>query len=606
MTRLRTSSIQFGAGLVLLVMASALAEENNPSAVAIDPIVGEQVRQAIAGLDSEKFSARDDSAQRLQRLAENPDLGVYLVSEFQRVMLLPDTSFEVRAQLERLLKQLPPGLAAADTKPSLAELGAVLDRTNSDSSAVRDSAQRRLSLMLRQAQLTGPMMLELKARLADPQLNTQTRRTLEPLLDQAREAWLLADPASVPLPPVSAEQMARWIDDFLLPEADDAGDRLRAATAQRELLDLMARDDARPVLLELLAQRIEAAQESSVRARLQEISDFSKPAMVAEVWKNHQHLAVQHLIVGVPQIPESPLPAPRATHFDRIDEQTAHCVSGSNLTPGDYPVGVAIPHPDPNQDFIYYLINLPTPRRHLAYEYRLKRDEGWRMREISRRTTQDFLTQARVLSESQVLMLAGLDPTIVSRFAGAYFQAVPDSRLVTSTAELAGQLSIHSAICYMLSQIGTHEAVPALEQLARSGALGKPNLESPYQIAWIAALAIAARDPWPQVDAWLAGLIDDETPLVSNLDPAPELGATAAGMLLDRQGVSTRPFGLELVGQPVGERFRFAPYRFLSAKDHEDVRRWWNKQKDALGKKPPATLGQQDGSGIGPSARSRR
>src|SRR5262249_40906698 len=102
----------------------------------------------------------------------------------------------------------------------------------------------------------------------------------------------------------------------------------------------------------------------------------------------------------------------------------------------------------------------------------------------------------------------------------------------------------------------------------------------PFQIAWIAALAIATRDPLPQMDAWLASLVDDNTPLVSNVDPSPELGASAAALLLSRRGVSTRAFGLELVAQPIADRFRFAPFRFLSAKDHEEVRRWWDKQKE--------------------------
>ena len=36
------------------------------------------------------------------------------------------------------------------------------------------------------------------------------RRVADLLLDQAREAWLLADPASVPLPAVPDEPAIRW------------------------------------------------------------------------------------------------------------------------------------------------------------------------------------------------------------------------------------------------------------------------------------------------------------------------------------------------------------------------------------------------------------
>jgi hypothetical protein len=590
-----------GLALAITALGIVRAEESSAPAEGIDPAVREQVRQAIGGLDDEEFTARDEAAGRLQQLVENPALGPFLASQFGRVLLAPNTSFEVRARLEHLLKQLPQVPAASDSKPSLDELGAVLDRLNSDSSVARDSAQRRLNWMLRQTDLIGPVLLELKHRLADSQSDAHTRRTLEPLLDQAREAWLLADPASVPLPPVRPDQIAHWIDTFLQPEDGEAGDRIRHATAERELFDLLARDDSRPQLLQALSHRIAATDDTAVHSRLQPFIDYARPAMVAEVWKNYQHVTVQHLIVGVPQVPENAL---RATHFDRIDDHTAHCVSGNSLSEGDYPVGVAIPDPEPNRDCMFHLINAPTPRRHLAYEYQLKRDDGKRLQEISRRTLDDILEQQAVLTESQVLMLGSLDPSTVSRFVGPYFQAVSDHRLLTTNNDLAGQLTINGGICYMLTQIGTHEAVSALEQLARSGQLGKPGPDNSYQIAWIAALAIAQRDPWPGADDWLAGLIDDSTPLVTNVDPSPQLGATAAALLLDRQAVSTRPFGLEPAGQTVVERFRFSPYRFLSAKDHEDVRRWWQKQKQTHGKKPAPAVGRQlDGPDPGPPVR---
>jgi hypothetical protein len=132
----------------------------------------------------------------------------------------------------------------------------------------------------------------------------------------------------------------------------------------------------------------------------------------------------------------------------------------------------------------------------------------------------------------------------------------------------------------MLMRVGTHEAVAALEQLARGGRLGKLSLESPYNIPWIAALAIAHRDAWPQVDAWLAGLIDQETPLAVGIEPVPQLGATAAALLLDRHEVSTRSFGLEPIPEAAAiGQMRFVGYRFASEKDRQDVVRWWDKQR---------------------------
>ena len=32
----------------------------------------------------------------------------------------------------------------------------------------------------------------------------------------------------------------------------------------------------------------------------------------------------------------------------------------------------------------------------------------------------------------------------------------------------------------------------------------RPSSLGPYELPWLAALSIAARDPWPEADAWLA------------------------------------------------------------------------------------------------------
>ena len=78
--------------------------------------------------------------------------------------------------------------------------------------------------------------------------------------------------------------------------------------------------------------------------------------MVAEYWQAGRHTGVQHLLIGIPN--HSPN-AQRASHFDRIDESTAHCVSGNALSPGDYPVDVFLGHPR-QEDAQFHLVNLPT------------------------------------------------------------------------------------------------------------------------------------------------------------------------------------------------------------------------------------------------------
>ena len=341
-----------------------------------------------------------------------------------------------------------------------------------------------------QEKLLPPLFVELKRRATAANLTTEGRRTLEPLLHEAREAWLQSDPAKVPLPIPSARQMGQWIEDLTVLDDAEASGRFRREMAERELLDLIARDDTRDEALKLLKAKIDTSPDAATSTTLRTIADFARPAMAAEVWKDRENIFVQYLIIGEPQFNEG---TTNPTHFDRIDENLAHCVSGNSLTEGDYPVRIAIGYPDhPGKDRMFYLTNLPTARRRLLYEYQVKRDEAVRLREISERTVDHFLANKLVLDQTQVLVLAQLDPRISSKFAGKYLDTMPNARLLATAVELNEQATVHAGICYVMTRMGTREALPAVERVARSGRLGKPRFESPIQMAWIAALSICA------------------------------------------------------------------------------------------------------------------
>jgi hypothetical protein len=135
---------------------------------------------------------------------------------------------------------------------------------------------------------------------------------------------------------------------------------------QHELRDLFAHHGELPNLKTAVEAKM---AETGIDPRgvkcVQALVDLTRSALVAEFWRNRQHEGTQYLMVGVPSWGQL---AERPSHFDRIDDQTAHCVSGQNLSPGDYPVGVAIPHPDLRLDgaAFFHLVNLPTPRRRMA------------------------------------------------------------------------------------------------------------------------------------------------------------------------------------------------------------------------------------------------
>jgi hypothetical protein len=549
---------------------SAAEERDVPAAVA------EEVTRLIAELDHSQFATRDKAASRLEELSADEKLGPYLSKRFRRAVVSGETSFEVRSRLEPLLRLLP-AATIEEPKPSEEQIVPLLDQLGSDSYADRDSAARRLRAMLAHVELIAPLWLELKRRAAEGARSASAKRSLEPLLERVREAWLLADPAKVPLPQPSDEEISRYIDELSRLDEFALADGARRDAVERELLDLIVRDDTRERVLGMLREKIAASGDAG-RSPLHELLDFAQPTMAAEVWLNHNHMTVQYLIIGMPQYNDT-LTGPRATLFDRIDEQTAHCVSGNSLTPGDYPVRVAIPHPEPTHETMFYLTNLPTPRRRLAYEYHLKRDQAVRLQDISDRTLDFFLRRRAPLAETEILLLAQLDARSVSRFVGPYFETVKNAGLVSTQNGLNNQSTVFAGICAVMSRVGTREAVPALERVAKSGELGKPTYESRLDVAWVAALAIAQRDPWSGIDEWLANLVDVQQPLTSDPDRPPEVGASAAGMLLDRHGASTRPFGLETAGESVTESFRFIGYRFSSDRDRQDVKRWWQKQQ---------------------------
>ncbi len=297
---------------------------------------------------------------------------------------------------------------------------------------------------------------------------------------------------------------------------------------------------------------------------------------------------------------------PRPVLFDRVDERVAHCVSGNSLVPGDYPVGEAFPpprRPDVSQggafspsrqsevSQFFFLVSLPTPRQRMAYAYYAETDESKQLKAISRQTLDRMLAEEHLLSESELLMLWAFDPAEVSRFAGKYFLTIGDGSLVASgPPRFGGRPSRFGMICACLAAAGRKEAVPGLLEAIQRERFLPPTTHAPYRLYWLAALSIAARDPWPEVDAWLADRIGRSEPLVGDQASAPELGATAAALLLERRGQSPDAFGLRPATDAVLNELHVAGYRFEGAESREKTLQWWKLEK---GKKAAAVPARQ-------------
>ena len=147
---------------------------------------------------------------------------------------------------------------------------------------------------------------------------------------------------------------------------------------------------------------------------------------------------------------------------------------------------------------------------------------------------------------------------------------------------------------------GSREVVPALVECANRKRSLRLSTDEPQEVGWIAALAIAAREPWEGVDSWLADLID-RSDRISSPDQQGDVGATAAAMLLLRSGRRPADFGLvareplrrgllDRFESPVNADYRrrmfedrmfkqlgVTPYYFANSKSRADVAKWWEQ-----------------------------
>ena len=574
---------------------SRQAEQKIEPASRMDPQEGlRRAADLVHKLDSDEFYVRQQAAEQLRALTLRPELSRVLAQQFDRILTSTEASFEVRKQLAPLRRSLSEAPSAPVGEASADDVARLIDQLDADSYATRLGATSRLEWLLGNPKLVTPILTQIKQRMARPQVSPDAPQWLEAVYQRARSAWLLSDPAGWDLPPIAQSQIERWADE--LAQSTTGGEasaaRRAADNARRELQDLLARDKNLPEEKAALEAKRGSASTDG-QSRIDELLELTQPAMVAEFWESRHHLGTQHLLVGLPSMGPTAI---RPSHFDRIDDQTAHCVSGSNLAPGEYPVGVAIPHPN-KEGALFHLVNLPTPRRRMAYEYYLKIDEGRRLAELSRRTLARLLKEKKPLSRMELAMFEQFDADELSAFAGRFFNLVDDEPIPREEMAASGpfgstpgnplqaidravsQSSRHGMLAGRLMTLGNHRAIPGLLEALDAGRFLPPTADAPYHLGWLAALAIAHRDPWPQTDTWLAGLLDRKDLLIDKSGDAPELAATAAALLLKRHQQEPSLFGLEPCGAEALSDAGLTGYRFHSAADRQKVRQWWSRQQ---------------------------
>lgn len=553
-----------------------------------------EILSLFEGLDSGDFDLRNKAAKKLAERATQQEYERVLAEEVHRRLIDAGTSLELRRQLESLDARLPQTTPHAN-RVSDAELEQLIRQLDDDSYGARLAAVKRLDWLLENPTLGYPIYGRLKQRLAQRDLPLDTWRWIDPLCRRARGVWLSTSNPDRDLPFVDDAQIAAWLDQVQAAKesAKDEADRIRDA-AIHELEDRLACEDHAANLKTALESRL-ARKDLNPKAvaSLHGLLDLTRSAMTAEYWQGGRLRSIQHLLVGVPSMPPTAI---RPSHFSTINDQVAHCVSGSNLLPGDYPVGVAIPHPSPfSAGAFFHLVNLPTPRRRIVYDCLARIEEKQRFVDLSRRTADRWLAAKRGLSSKELLVLWNLEAREVSRFIGSYVLAVDDRRLTDEALaemvnrprakEFAGQPApetfgekptLHSVLCEQLAIRGTKEAFGGLWKAVQGGRILAPAAAGSKRLDWVALLAIAARDPWPGADAWLAGLVERREPLVIGQKQGAELGATAAAVLLASQGKKPEDFGLKSSGELLPE-LSLQGHCWESSEGPARVLQWWKQ-----------------------------
>jgi hypothetical protein len=221
-------------------------------------------------------------------------------------------------------------------------------------------------------------------------------------------------------------------------------------------------------------------------------------------------------------------------------------------------------------------------------------DEATRLADLTERTMRHLTAKRLPISDPlfNLLFKEKLDLAAFSSQIGSYLMAV-DDRVLEEGADVAHApgATHHQRVCLLLAMLGTKGAGPGLVRAIEARRCRSASLETtPFQWPQIAALAIAARDPWPDAELWLASQIGKSQPLV--LIPTadeddehgagaptalPELGASAAALLLSRHDMAPSSFGLIPVPSKPLKDLDCPSFRFSSDDGRKHVLAWWRQ-----------------------------
>lgn len=565
-----------GEGSVAAAIASDAAQDQSIASP-------EAVATAFDELNAEDFHVRSAAGDRLIQWAADNEGADWIAAEVRRRVAANVLSLEARLLLAPLDIQTFADEAPTDdmaSAPSDEDLDRLIAAGDAPQYDQRMQAQARLALLGRHPAAAHAVTEAIKRRLRAGQMSFGASKRLHEIWGEARLTWIDADPATWPSANVGDDVLARWVSAAARPGGAAVDD------AERELLDLIARDEQLPRIRAAIEAQLRSMPPEQVSERFQELHALTRDALLAEIWTERRNTTLQWLFVGEPQYPED---ASRPTHFDRVDGNNVHCVSGNSLAEGNYPLGVANPpsRRDPqiaSEGVAFHLMHLPTPRSRWKYERsRRMLSEQQRLAALTERTLRHMVDRGRAMSEREAAMLPQLDPGVLSSGIGEYFAKVDDAPCPADAEfNVIGQTSRHAMVCWTLALFGNRDAGPAILKAIETGRFLPRSPTAPFDLPMIAALAIASRDPWQDVDVWLAGLLDRNDLLILDQNAGPQLAASAAAVLLERAGAPLSDFDLQPIDDAHLQQLGCPAYRFSDAEGAKKVQRWWTERQRNL------------------------
>ena len=336
------------------------------------------------------------------------------------------------------------------------------------------------------------------------------------------------------------------------------------------LEDALIDESVSETALEAIREKLESKEMTPAGTILLKRLEFlTKPCLVAEYWREGEMKGVQFLRIGVPQNCGVGI-----SYFDVLGEETVHCQGGANLAQGDYPLDVAVPHPNQPEAF-FRLTALRTPAEKLLYPTIMADEDSALWREVTLKTMdwleKELFEKSRPLSMSEIQLLGHLEMQEVSARVGEWFSTEEKWKQIAweedqNKNNLVGKQTNCAYLCELLFRKGTKEAIPGLLKMAEQDIFWVQT-RSRERIAYWAILGISQNEPWEGMETWLLSQLgngkelqevlveEDDSPMVRTMLPAngvkrgeaekgsgkkngrATVGATAAAILLKKQGM---------------------------------------------------------------------